>query len=423
MLQGMTFLDEATILVRAGDGGAGVVAFRREKYVPFGGPAGGDGGKGGDVVLKVDPRLNSLSSFQRRKVFKATSGKAGGNFDRTGMSGDNLVIHIPPGTVVRNADTNNLIGDLVASDQEMIVANGGRGGRGNARFKSSTNQAPRVAEKGEPGEERRLSLELKLIADVGIIGVPNAGKSTLLSVLSAAKPKIANYPFTTLTPNLGVVMVGDQEILFADIPGLVEGAHHGVGLGHSFLRHIQRTKILLHLLDGASEDPTGDFVQINTELALFDEDLAAKPQIVVLNKIDLESARRSQPSLAEIAKKHGHEMLVISASTKVGIGSLLKIIVHQLSIIPPTPNIVASPLYAVDHKDDDFEVSRVGRSFRVTGRRIERAAAMTYWEYDEAVERFQRVLYSLGVADALREAGVSKGDTVVIGDYELEWAE
>lgn len=419
----MTFLDEATIHVHAGSGGAGVVAFRREKYIPFGGPAGGDGGKGGDVILRVNRRLNTLSSFQHKKIFRAQSGKSGGNFDRTGASADDLVIEVPAGTLVRDHNTGNLVADLISSGQEIIAAHGGRGGRGNAKFKSSTNQAPRVAEKGEPGEERHLDLELKLIADVGIIGVPNAGKSTFLSVISSATPKIANYPFTTLVPNLGVATINEHEILFADIPGLVEGAHHGIGLGHSFLKHIQRTKLLLHLLDGANPDPIGDFVQVNSELALFDENLASKPQIVVLNKLDLPNAQETMDAVRKAVRKHGYDLFAISAATHQGVSELLRIVLERLSLLPQVVEQINVPVYAPDADENIFDIVRDGNAYRVTGKRIERAAAMTYWEYDEAVERFQRILYALGIADALRDCGVHKGDTVLIGEYELEWAE
>src|SRR5512135_1129302 len=281
------FFDTAQIQVTAGDGGNGAVAFRREKYVPFGGPSGGDGGHGGSVILVVDPRLSTLSAFQHKTKFAARRGDNGRNKDQTGHSGADLRIPIPPGTVVRDADTGLLVADLTAPGAEVRVARGGRGGRGNARFATSTNQAPRMAENGEPGESRTLMLELKLIADVGIVGLPNAGKSTLLASVSAARPKIADYPFTTLEPYLGVATLDDETTLvLADIPGLIEGASRGAGLGHEFLRHIQRTRVLIHLLDGESADPVADYSQINSELALFDPRLAEKPQIVALNKID-----------------------------------------------------------------------------------------------------------------------------------------
>lgn len=417
------FLDEVKIYVKGGDGGAGMVAFRREKYVPFGGPAGGDGGRGGDVVLVVQPHLNTLSSFEDRVHFRAARGRDGGPSNRTGASGADAEIEVPPGTVVRDAATGSLIADLTEPGQRVVVARGGRGGRGNTRFKSSTNQAPRVAEKGEPGEERWLKLELKLIADVGIVGVPNAGKSTLLSVVSAARPKIADYPFTTLTPNLGVALVGDREIVLADIPGLVEGAHRGVGLGHSFLRHIQRTRLLIHLLDGAGPDPLGDFVQINSELALYDADLARRPQIVALNKIDLPEAQNRWPEVEAAITAHGYPVVAISGVTHQGVRDLLSRAVQMLDALPALEPAADVPVFRPEETDDRFEITREGGAFRVTGRRIERAAAMTYWEFDEAVARFQRILEALGVADALRQAGIKNGDTVIIGSTELEWTD
>jgi len=415
------FIDEARIHIKAGDGGAGVIAFRREKYVPFGGPAGGDGGKGGDVVLVVNPNLNTLSRFQRRHQFQAQRGSNGGNFNRTGASASDLELEVAPGTIVKDL-AGTIIADLSLAGQRATIANGGRGGRGNARCKSATNQAQRVAEKGEPGEDRWLTLELRLIADVGIVGAPNAGKSTLLSVLSDAKPRIENYPFTTLVPNLGVARFGDREIVFADIPGLVEGAHDGVGLGHSFLRHIQRTRLLLHLLDAAEPDPLGDLKHINAELALYDPDLAIKPQIVVLNKIDLEDARNKSPNLRERIQKLGYTAVAISAATHSGLEELLAIVVQNLANLPDLQPAKYTAIYRPEF-DDGFEVVREGVAFRVIGHRIERTAAMTYWNYDEAIDRFQRMLNSQGIADALRNAGAKRGDIVRIGDHELDWVE
>ncbi|MBN1121496.1 MAG: GTPase ObgE [Anaerolineae bacterium] len=417
------FLDEVKINVKGGDGGAGIVAFRREKYVPHGGPAGGDGGNGGDVVLVVTPRLSTLSPFSKKVHFKADRGGNGGGSNMTGASGSDLLVDVPPGTVVRDAKSGDLVADLTEPGQRVVVAKGGRGGRGNTRFKSSTNQAPRMAEKGEPGEERWLILELKLIADVGIIGVPNAGKSTLLSVVSAAKPKIAAYPFTTLTPNLGVVILDDQELVLADIPGLVEGAHMGIGLGHSFLRHIQRTRVLIHLLDGTGEDPIGDFVQINSELALFDPDLGEKPQLVALNKIDMPQAQERWPSVKAELAKHGVEAVAISGLTRQGVSELLHTTLQTLQELPEPEPTEEVPVFRPEDDDEAFEIAFDGEAYRVIGKRIERAAAMTYWEYDEAVLRFQRILEALGISDALEEAGVEPGDTVIIGDTELEWSD
>jgi GTP-binding protein len=417
------FLDEAKIYVRSGDGGAGIVAFRREKYVPRGGPAGGDGGKGGDIIITVNPRLRTLSHFRSKIHFKATTGQAGGNFNRTGAQGSDCLVEVPPGTIIREAGSEIVLADLVETGQEFIVAHGGRGGAGNARFKSSTNQTPRIAEKGEPGEEHWLHLELKLLADVGIIGIPNAGKSTLLSVISAARPKIADYPFTTITPNLGVIVIGDREIVVADIPGLVEGAHLGVGLGQKFLRHIQRTKLLIHLVSGSSADPVGEFNQIMSELEEFDPELALKPQIIVLSKLDLPEAEATWKKLSMYCRKKSLQCMKISSATHLGIKELVSEIAHLLDIIPAPLLEKKVPLLqpAIDEKA--FEIVREAVGYRVRGKYVERVAAMTYWEYDEAVQRFQKTLNMLGIADALREQGAKKGDTVFIGDIELEWAE
>ena len=419
------FFDEAKIHVRSGDGGDGIVTFRREKYVPHGGPSGGDGGRGGDVVLVVDPQLNTLSAFKRQSHFQAENGGRGGSSNKTGRSGADLIIRVPPGTVVRDAHTGLVLADLVREGQRVVVAAGGRGGRGNARFATSRNQAPRMAERGEPGQERWLHLELKLIADVGIVGVPNAGKSTLLSVISNARPKIADYPFTTVEPNLGVVERGHRTFVAADIPGLVEGAHMGVGLGHAFLRHIQRTRVLIHLLDGASDDPFADFNQINAELALFDERLAERPQIAVLNKIDLPQAQSRWESLRAALRERGYESLAIAAITHQGVDQLVGRVFALLDTLPrETAEVVAeAPVYRLE-ENVPFTITRGDDGvFHVSGERIERAAAMTYWDYDEAVQRFQRTLEVLGITEALEAQGVQPGDTVFIGEYELEWGE
>ncbi len=416
------FLDQAVIIVRAGKGGDGVVHFRREKYVPFGGPDGGDGGKGGDVYLEVVPTLNTLSSFRHKSRFQAQDGVRGGKQNMTGRSGDDLFIKVPPGTIVYDDETGETLGDLTQAEQRMLVAKGGRGGRGNARFTSSRNQAPRQAERGEPVQERQLRLELKLIADIGIVGVPNAGKSTLLASVSNAKPKIAPYPFTTLEPNLGVSELDDETTLvLADIPGLIEGAHMGLGLGHDFLRHIQRTRVLIHLLDGLAEDPLLDLAQINSELALFDPDLAEKPQIVALNKIDLPEVAAIWDKIETSLKERGYEPMAVSALAGTNVRQLLYRTAQLLDQVPPASEIAAMPVYRVPSDPREFHVQREPKGWRVSGEAIERAAAMTYWEYDQSVRRFQRILQTLGIEDALRQAGVKTGDTVYIGEFELEW--
>lgn len=416
------FIDEAQILLISGKGGDGIVHFRREKYVPRGGPDGGDGGKGGDVVLQVNSHLNTLSSFRYQKQFIAKDGARGGPNNRTGKSADDLFIDVPPGTVIYEGDTGVVIGDLVSEGQSLVVAHGGRGGRGNTHFASARNQVPKVAEKGEPGEERTLRLELKLIADIGIVGVPNAGKSTLLSVVTNAKPKIAAYPFTTLEPNLGVVELDDETILvLADIPGLIEGAHMGVGLGHSFLRHIQRTRVLIHLLDGLSEDPILDYAQINSELALFDPDLAEKPQLIVVNKMDLDEVQIRWPVIKKRLEKLGITPHAISAVSGENVRKVLYLSAQLLSTIPEKPEVVDLPLYVPEDDPAEFNIEKTSLGWVVRGKAIERAAQMTYWEYDQSVRRFQRILQTLGIETALRESGVTSGDTVFIGEHELEW--
>jgi GTP-binding protein len=415
------FFDEAKIYVKAGDGGNGCVSFRREKYIPLGGPNGGNGGKGGDVYLVLDPHLNTLINFKKRSHFKAQRGGHGRGKDQTGKQGEDLTIAVPPGTVAYDADTGQLLADLTQPGQRARVARRGRGGRGNAAFATSTNQAPRLAEKGEPGQERWLRLELKLIADVGIVGVPNAGKSTLLAAVSAARPKIADYPFTTLEPNLGVVMVDDRDFVLADIPGLIEGAHAGAGLGHQFLRHVERTRLLIHLLDGASADPLGDFEKINEELALFDPQLARKPQVVVLNKMDLPQTQELWPRIRQEIKKLELEAMSISAVTGQGVPTLLYRVVSLLDSLPREEPVSEEARVFRLEEEEPFSIAQEEDGWRVWGTKIERVVAMTNWEYDEAVMRFQRILGAMGISAALEKAGVEVGDTVRIGDIELEW--
>ncbi len=415
------FFDEAKIYAKGGDGGNGCVSFRREKYIPFGGPNGGNGGKGGDVYLVVDPHLSTLINFKKRSHFKAQRGDHGRGKDQTGKRGEDLTIAVPPGTVAYDADTGQLLADLTQPGQRALVARGGRGGRGNAAFATPTNQAPRLAEKGEPGQERWLRLELKLIADVGIVGVPNAGKSTLLAAVSAARPKIADYPFTTLEPNLGVVTVGDRDFVLADIPGLIEGAHSGAGLGHQFLRHVERTRLLIHLLDGASANPLGDFEKINEELALFDLQLARKPQVVVLNKMDLPQTQELWPQISREIKKLELEAMSISAVTGQGVSALLQRVVDLLDGLPKEESVIEEVKVFRLEEEEPFSIVQEEDGWRVRGPEIERVVAMTNWEYDEAVMRFQRILEAMGISAALEKAGLEAGDTVRIGDIELEW--
>jgi GTP-binding protein len=418
-------IDQAKIYVKSGAGGDGMVAFRREKYIPHGGPAGGDGGRGGDVVLRVNPKMSTLAPFGNRIHFKARDGARGGSSTKTGSSAAHVFVDVPPGTVVRDAETGEVLADLVRDGDSVVVAKGGRGGRGNARFPTANNQAPRYAEKGEPFEERWLQLELRLIADVGIVGVPNAGKSTLLSVISNARPKIADYPFTTLEPNLGVVQFDDRDVVVADIPGLIEGAHMGVGLGHAFLRHVTRTRMLVHLLNGANEDPLADYNQINVELALYDDNLGKRPQIVVFNKVDIPEAQARWETVRAALRARGVEPMAISAATNQGVSGLIREMFYQLAQIKaPEAAPDDMPMYELPEYEAPFTIEQVGDGeFRVLGKRIERAAAMTYWDYDEAVMRFQKTLEVLGITAALKEAGIEEGDTVYIGDHELEWSD
>jgi GTPase len=419
------FIDQAEILVQSGKGGDGMVHFHREKYVPRGGPDGGDGGRGGSVILEVRPTLNTLAAFRHTTRYTAQDGKGGGTNNKSGKSADDLVVLVPPGTVVYDAATGDLIGDMTAPDQRLLVCKGGRGGRGNPHFKSSINQIPRTAERGEPGEEKRLRLELKLIADIGIVGVPNAGKSTLLSVLTNARPRIAPYPFTTLEPNLGVAEVdAETTVVLADIPGLVEGAAHGVGLGHDFLRHVQRTRVLIHLLDGLSEDPLEDFAQINTELGLFDPNLAKKPQIVALNKIDQPEVQERWPKIKKELKKRGFPSMAISALARTDVRELLLKAAATLAETPVLEEVEPSmPVYRPVEDPRAFTVIREADGYRIKSVSIERAAEMTPWDQTGSVRRFQKLMERLGVDKELREAGAQEGDTVYIGEYELEYQE
>lgn len=419
------FYDQARIHVRSGDGGDGMISFRREKYVPLGGPDGGDGGRGGDVILVTNPSLSSLVAYQRQTHFRAGNGKHGSTKRKTGAKGQDLRLEVPEGTVVRNAETGELLADMTQPGQEVVLISGGRGGRGNIHFANSRDQAPRMAERGEPGQELWLDLELKLIADVGIVGVPNAGKSTLLSAVSAARPKIADYPFTTLQPNLGVVTLdGYETMVLADIPGLIEGASQGVGLGHDFLRHIERTRVLIHLLDGMSEDPLRDWQMINQELERYEGGLAERPQLVVLNKIDLPDAAAWESLIRHEIEKAGYPFMTISAVTGQGVRRMLYRVKQMLDALPQQePLSEEVVVIRPPEPDNSFTITREGNAWRVSGKVIERIAAMTYFEFDSTLARFQKTLERQGITEALEEAGVQPGDTVFIGDQELVWGE
>ena len=418
------FYDRAKIYIRSGDGGDGMISFRREKFVPLGGPDGGDGGKGGNIVFITNPNLNSLVRFHRQNHFRADHGRHGNPKRQTGASGKNVLLEVPAGTVIRDADNGDLLADFTQPDQELTILNGGRGGRGNIHFSSSRNQAPRIADRGEPGKEMWLTLELKLIADVGIVGVPNAGKSTLLATVSAARPKIADYPFTTLHPSLGVATVDEfHTMVLADIPGLIEGAAQGTGLGHDFLRHIERTRVLIHLLDGAASDPLVDWVMINQELAFYDIALEKKPQLVVLNKMDLPDAAAWEPILEEEIVKAGYSFCSISAVSGLGVREMLYRVKGLLDeAVIPEP-VMEEQVIIRPPEDESFFIEREGDDWRVRGQKIERVAAMTYFEFDDTLVRFQHILERMGISQALEEMGVQVGDIVTIGDQELEWGE
>ncbi len=433
-------VDQARIHVQAGDGGNGSASFRREKFVPKGGPDGGDGGRGGDVILVVVENLNTLLPFQYVQRYKAENGGAGGGRQRSGKKGQSEIIKVPAGTVVFLDETGEQIADLTEPGEELVIARGGKGGLGNVHFKSSTRQAPRLAELGAPGEERWLRLELRLIADVGLVGLPNAGKSTLLAAATRAKPKIADYPFTTLSPNLGVVEIGGrggQAFAMADIPGLIEGAAGGAGLGHEFLRHVRRTKVLVHVLDASGglegRDPLTDFRTINAELEAFDPAMRDKPMLVALNKVDLVEARDNLDRLRETLSDEGFQLFEISAATGEGVPELTNRIAAELREIQVAEDEARKRakeqpkrrVYTIGNVDERaWDVQRTGEdSFLVTGVGIERFTAMTNFDLWEAAERFQRVLEGSGISAELKRQGIQQGDTVTIGSHEMDWGD
>jgi GTPase len=456
------FYDRAKIWIKAGNGGNGSASFRREKFIPKGGPDGGDGGRGGSVYVRVNPDLNTLLPFHYQQHFKAQHGGAGASNQKHGKAAPDIYIDVPPGTFVEVLDENPISGaaaeivqaDLVRPGETLMIARGGRGGLGNTHFATSTHQAPRFAEKGEPGEERVVVMELKVIADVGIVGYPNVGKSTLLSVVSAAQPKIADYPFTTLQPMLGVVSVDDDTFVMADIPGLIEGASGGAGLGLEFLRHVERTRLLVHMVDGSAglwwdapaeveagnmhpaqtTDPVADFKRINAELEQYDPELAAKPQIVAINKVDLQEVRDRLPSLIKQFHELGYEdVYPISAATGQGVQELMRAVAAKLRELPKPvweeepeagdeEDVVVKPRHTAA-ESERFEIVREGKHhFRVLGDRVERMVTMTDMSNPFALERMQRELERLKVSQALRQAGVETGDTVSIGRTDLEWS-
>ncbi|HET7030509.1 MAG TPA: GTPase ObgE [Candidatus Limnocylindrales bacterium] len=427
------FLDRVKIFVKAGAGGDGAATFRREAHVPRGGPDGGDGGRGGSIHLRVDAGETMLADFRHKHHFKAEPGGRGERARRHGAAGNDLILAVPPGTAVLDDETGALIADLVAVGQTALIAKGGRGGLGNTHFKTATHQAPKHAQRGLPGEERWIRLELRLIADIGLVGLPNAGKSTLLAALTAARPKIADYPFTTLEPNLGVLDLagpdgsGDDERrpTIADVPGLIEGASSGAGLGHAFLRHVERTRILLHIVDGSARDPGWDHDVIRDELQAHDPALLDKPILVVFNKLDRPAALEAWPGFARDRRAAGEDAVAISAVDGTGLDELRARIAAMLPdatelLAPPEPAGVV--VHRLDAIGDGFLVERdADGAFRVRGKRIERIAAQTNFDVEESAERFQRDLARLGIEDELRRGGIVAGDLVRIGAAELEW--
>ena len=419
------FVDLARFEVEAGAGGNGAVSFRREKYIPRGGPDGGDGARGGDVILESTPELNTLIAFRHKKIFRAAKGGNGAGGNRHGRNGQDLTIKVPLGTLVYDEEGDNLLADL-DSPQRFILAKGGKGGRGNARFATSTNRAPKNAELGLPGQIIKVRLELKLMADAGLIGFPNVGKSTLLAAISAACPKIADFPFTTLVPNLGVVDVAEgQSFVVADIPGLIEGAHMGRGLGHRFLRHVERTRLLVHVIDIASlegRDPLDDYQKINAELVNFSPRLADLPQVIVLNKIDLLT---DQEPITRFCRLAGDvEVFSISAATGQGVSKLIFYVSQQLQALPRLPLLTAAPageLIELTPRQGIVITKRDENCYVLSGRRIEILAAKTNFNNDEAIANFHRVASRMGVFELLKKEGIKAGDTVVIEETEFTY--
>ncbi len=432
------FVDKAKVFVKGGDGGDGLVAFRRELYVPEGGPAGGDGGDGGDVVFRVDEGLRTLMDFRYQKHFKAPRGEKGRNKSQHGANAEDLIVRVPPGTVVYDDDTGEMIADLTHHGQEVVVAKGGRGGRGNTRFRSPSNPAPAIAENGEEGQERWVVLELKVMADVGLVGFPSVGKSTLLSVVSGARPKIGAYHFTTLTPNLGVVDLGDdRSFVMADLPGLIEGAHSGVGLGHEFLRHVERTRVIVHVVDMSGmegRDPFDDWEKINEELKLYNARLAERPQIVAANKMDMPDAGENleafRKRLAEVSPDT--PVMPISSLTRQGVPELLHRVADLLDSLPEQAVSLSEPeaddgeavVYRYEPTNEkEFAIRRENETFVIESESIEKLMKRTQFGSYEAVMRFATILRNLGVDAELRKRGAKAGSTIRIGDFEFEFFE
>lgn len=430
------FVDEARIFVKAGDGGAGCMSFRREKHVPKGGPDGGDGGHGGNIVLVADPAKSTLIDYQYMRHFKATRGTHGKGSRMDGAVGPDMVLPVPLGTVVRDDETGKVIADLTHPGQRLVVAQGGHGGRGNTHFVTPTRRAPSFAELGSPGDERWVTMEMKLLADAALVGFPSVGKSSLIAHMSAARPKIADYPFTTLIPNLGVVKSGEYSYVVADVPGLIEGASEGLGLGHAFLRHIERSALILHVVDltgGYDErDPVASILAINAELEAHATDLALRPQVLVGNKLDMEGAAEASEAVSAWAAERELPYFAVSAVTGAGMDPMIRFVgetVHQLRVAAPHENVSYEAVYVYQRpEDEDLDVERTGKSsFSVRGRHVERMVIVTEMGNDEAVAHLQAKLRRAGVEQALIKAGAVDGDTITIGfvsfDFESEGAD
>ena len=420
-------IDSARILLKAGDGGNGIVSFRREKYIPAGGPDGGDGGKGGDIIFIADESARTLADFRYKKHYKAENGHNGGSSNCTGRDGEDLIIKVPPGTIIKDEETGRIIADLVKAGDSVIAAKGGKGGKGNQHFATPTRQAPNFAKRGDPGEERWVLLELKLLADVGLIGYPNVGKSTLISMVSAARPKIADYPFTTLEPNLGVVYL-DQGLSFvmADIPGLIEGAHKGMGLGHEFLKHVERTKLLVHVVDVSGiegRDPLQDFDVINSELKEYNPVLAEKPQIAVANKMDLPGAPENLKRFTEILNARGYVVFPISAARNEGLKELMYFIAERLKEIPDTAAVekAQEEIVYTAKEEEPFTIRRENNTYIVEGGWVRKIVGSTNFDNHESLQYFQRAIKRKGIEEALEKMGIKEGDIVKMYDIEFEY--
>jgi len=420
------FIDRARIHVVSGNGGDGMSSWRREKFVPRGGPSGGDGGRGGDVILIVDANTNTLIDFRFKRKFVASNGVNGQTKNMHGHNAEPTYIKVPPGTLVKDDETGAVVADLTKVGQKAVLVKGGRGGRGNARFVNSVNRAPTFSENGAPGAERILKLELKLLADIGLVGYPSVGKSSIISRVSAAKPDIAAYHFTTLTPVLGVVSLDEgHSFVIADIPGLIEGAHEGVGLGHDFLRHIERTKIIIHVLDVSGlegRDPIDDYNKINKELRLYNERLATRPQIIVANKMDLVESQENLPRVTEYMEKLGLKVYPVSAATGEGLPQLMKVASEMLKEYVEEPEETDDTIIYEAKPEVEFTVSHdIDGAYLVRGKGIEKLVAMTNFDNDEGVRRFQNVFRQRGIEEVLKERGIKEGDTVRIGEMEFEF--